>query len=222
MNLKKVCSLFLLLFGTVIPTFGFYDPNTGRWLSRDPIEEEGGINLYQFAKNNPINFYDKLGLLVEAVLDPVNHTITVTDKDTGKSITVQTFTGGHTTAKCEIISPGTDPKEWPAPGGKYVIVDNPNPRKGTEEWFGLFRIDKRMDDYFDQNGIERSGVRLHPGSMSFGCVTVTKCQDDGEKKWKELRDLIKNTKTEKINFRAGPHWWNPTQTTTKYGTITIK
>ena len=33
----------------------------GRWLSRDPIEEEGGINLYAFGKNNSICNIDFLG-----------------------------------------------------------------------------------------------------------------------------------------------------------------
>jgi len=32
-----------------------------RWLSRDPIEEEGGIKLYGYV-NNPINARDPLGL----------------------------------------------------------------------------------------------------------------------------------------------------------------
>jgi hypothetical protein len=32
-----------------------------QWLSRDPIEERGGFNLYAFAKNNCPNTYDKLG-----------------------------------------------------------------------------------------------------------------------------------------------------------------
>ena len=33
--------------------YRYYDPNTGRWPSRDPIEEEGGINLYGFVQNRP-------------------------------------------------------------------------------------------------------------------------------------------------------------------------
>jgi len=41
----------------------FYNPSTGRWLSRDPIEEEGGINQYHFVANNPANAYDFFGLL---------------------------------------------------------------------------------------------------------------------------------------------------------------
>ena len=34
----------------------------GRWLSRDPIEEEGGLNLYGMVDNNPVNSWDLLGL----------------------------------------------------------------------------------------------------------------------------------------------------------------
>ena len=40
-----------------------YDPNMGRWLSRDPIGEEGGANLYGFVNNSPVKSFDVLGLL---------------------------------------------------------------------------------------------------------------------------------------------------------------
>ena len=39
-----------------------YDPATGRWLNRDPLGEEGGLNLYAFVSNNPVTIYDILGL----------------------------------------------------------------------------------------------------------------------------------------------------------------
>jgi RHS repeat-associated protein len=42
--------------------FRYYLPQLGRWPSRDPIEEEGGINLYAFVWNQSINFNDLLGL----------------------------------------------------------------------------------------------------------------------------------------------------------------
>jgi RHS repeat-associated protein len=38
--------------------YRYYNASTGRWLSRDPIEEKGGLNLYGFVGNNPISFFD--------------------------------------------------------------------------------------------------------------------------------------------------------------------
>ncbi len=34
----------------------------GRWLSADPIGEEGGFNLYGYVANNPVSSIDQLGL----------------------------------------------------------------------------------------------------------------------------------------------------------------
>jgi len=42
--------------------FRYYDPVTGRWPSRDPIGERGGLNLYGFVENDGINRIDYLGL----------------------------------------------------------------------------------------------------------------------------------------------------------------
>ena len=39
----------------------FYRPDLGRWLNRDPIEENGGENLYGFCDNNPVLYIDILG-----------------------------------------------------------------------------------------------------------------------------------------------------------------
>jgi len=42
--------------------YRFYVPSLGRWLTRDPIGEKGGINLYGFVGNNPISWIDPWGL----------------------------------------------------------------------------------------------------------------------------------------------------------------
>jgi len=39
----------------------WYDPQTGRWLSKDPIGISGGLNQYVFVGNNPVNFVDPHG-----------------------------------------------------------------------------------------------------------------------------------------------------------------
>ena len=57
--------------------FRYYNPSTGRWLSRDPVTEEAfakytltgpvnsaltaDINLYQYARNDGLNYFDYLG-----------------------------------------------------------------------------------------------------------------------------------------------------------------
>jgi RHS repeat-associated protein len=40
-----------------------YDAITGRWPSRDPIWEKGGVNLYGFVGNKVVNYIDLLGLI---------------------------------------------------------------------------------------------------------------------------------------------------------------
>jgi RHS repeat-associated protein len=52
-----------LLLATAVPGKCFYNPNTGKWLSRDPTWEHGGSSLYLFAGNRPTTSVDYLGLL---------------------------------------------------------------------------------------------------------------------------------------------------------------
>lgn len=40
----------------------YYDPNHQRFVNRDPLGEVGGVNLYGYVGNSPINFYDPYGL----------------------------------------------------------------------------------------------------------------------------------------------------------------
>lgn len=40
----------------------YYDPKDGRFVGRDPIEEQGGLNLYAFVANNTVNAWDYLGM----------------------------------------------------------------------------------------------------------------------------------------------------------------
>jgi RHS repeat-associated protein len=48
--------------GLYLTQYRAYDPETGRWLSRDPSEEQGGINLYGYVLGDPMNSFDPLGL----------------------------------------------------------------------------------------------------------------------------------------------------------------
>ncbi|HET8780955.1 MAG TPA: RHS repeat-associated core domain-containing protein [Pyrinomonadaceae bacterium] len=47
--------------GLQLLTHRYYDPNTGRFLTRDPIGHGGGINLYSYVMNNPLSWIDVEG-----------------------------------------------------------------------------------------------------------------------------------------------------------------
>jgi len=66
MRLKLMTRLLLLaglLIGFAPVAQAFYNPSTGRWLSRDPIEERGGVNLHGFVRNRSVDFVDADGLV---------------------------------------------------------------------------------------------------------------------------------------------------------------
>ncbi len=49
--------------GLAYNRFRYYDPATGRYLSPDPIGIAGGLDLYGYARNNPLRFIDPDGLM---------------------------------------------------------------------------------------------------------------------------------------------------------------
>jgi hypothetical protein len=53
--------LALLALFLVDSAYAYYCPRLGRWISRDPIKEDGGINLYAYCGNDPVNRHDPLG-----------------------------------------------------------------------------------------------------------------------------------------------------------------
>lgn len=93
-------SVFLIALLTAQTASAWYDPSTGRWLSRDPVGERGfqltqrirttttpvatrwisrtpvaqkeAQNLYLFVLNNPVGFYDSDGLKVQICCRDVN------------------------------------------------------------------------------------------------------------------------------------------------------
>lgn len=81
----------------------------------------------------------------------------------------------------------------PIPAGKYWIVDRPEGGLRSQvnagvrdaynhivngatfrhnEWFALWRNDWGIDDYTWIEGVKRGNFRLHPGTLSEGCITL--------------------------------------------------
>ncbi len=67
--------------GLVYYGYRYYSPSLGRWLSRDPLEDEGGLNLYAFLGNQSIGAYDSLGLCGPIASKEPDGTIVYKDGD---------------------------------------------------------------------------------------------------------------------------------------------
>ncbi len=81
----------LPISGTILVSyygFRYYDPQTGRWPSRDPLGEYDGLNLYGMVGNNPVSRWDYLGLdwcddvaaYLPTLLDGINEAIAFRDE----------------------------------------------------------------------------------------------------------------------------------------------
>jgi len=60
--IRATLLLVILLLGPLGDSAAYYAPAQGRWLSRDPIGEAGGISLLRFVGNDAINGVDPYGL----------------------------------------------------------------------------------------------------------------------------------------------------------------
>ena len=58
---KRLLQLSIFLF-LATTSHAYYQAEQGRWLNRDPIGEQGGVNVYGFVGNDGVGGYDFLGL----------------------------------------------------------------------------------------------------------------------------------------------------------------
>ncbi|KJV05966.1 RHS repeat domain-containing protein [Methylocucumis oryzae] len=113
---------------TGLSDFGyrFYRADVGKWLTRDPIGEAGGINLYGFVENNPVNFIDSYGyksdwrLITCLILGLCN----MTDH--------QTPSGDHSPPRQEQQAPEWKPKNPRPPSPPKEECPTPNQQQGPK------------------------------------------------------------------------------------------
>jgi RHS repeat-associated protein len=147
--------------GLVYHGFRYYCPVLCRWISEDPIREFGGINLYQFCWNDPVNNIDTDGRKVEVHSRYVQGTIgfgahtyiTVTDSS-GKVHTFGSYNRGgwnvaiendpsdlkqNRTSSREIPPPqGMTQQEWDEAvlDAARIRVQELVPQKQEYKWYG--------------------------------------------------------------------------------------
>jgi RHS repeat-associated protein len=71
----------------------FYAPQWQRWPNHDPIGERGGINLYAYVGNNPVNYIDPLGLdyyvIYVTAFSGFPHQVVIGDNGSGGSYMIE-------------------------------------------------------------------------------------------------------------------------------------
>jgi RHS repeat-associated protein len=143
-----------------------YSPMMGRFLSRDPIEEEGGINLYGFVGNDPVNRTDYLGLFWPPGSQP--------------------FPAPNLRPS---PSPPPPPPVQPPPDNSSGLREDL-----ARQLFGdcAVSIFKKWDSDMTKRNV-KGGDKWH--HCMANCEVAHKCGKDKAKNlamWKEFNDLLKN------------------------------
>ncbi len=99
----------------------YYEPDTGRFLTRDPIRWAGGLNLYGYVGNDPVNFVDPEGLW-EVRIGPQSRPWLLFDGE-GGSMGVQTGLAATGRAFSFGLYDGGDYKGMPGFGESSILAE---------------------------------------------------------------------------------------------------
>jgi RHS repeat-associated protein len=115
----------------------FYDPSTGRFINRDPIEEQGGLNLYGMVGNDPINHIDPLGLMTDELRDTEIKKL----KDSIEAQQIPCCLCNKTKAVGAVDLQSIEVSgDWATVAAKYVVTDGDCPFKVVGYyWWNCFR-----------------------------------------------------------------------------------
>ena len=181
--------------------FRIYSCDLGRWISRDPIGELGGINLYAYVGNGPIRLIDLFGLLT-MTYSVSSGTLYVSDL---WQMDFRTFSGFHSGNGIYLDDPGSEnvSGHGPIPLADYMIFNRDGLYKNTG--FPAYILDP-IDELPGNDTLERNGrfaFRLHFGRQSDGCI-VTPNKDDLD----ELNSMLEHSHPIPSNGPdAIPHPW---------------
>jgi RHS repeat-associated protein len=161
--------------------YRFYSAALGRWINRDPLGEEGGINLYAFVENDPVNWVDPWGLS-RVVYDPALGHIDIypasgTSENPETKYAPQRFPAGNTTTN-PTGDPLTPNSHGPLPPGTFPNGSGVNTGNDSNSAFGIGFIPIILPP--GPNG-QRTGTGIHSGranrrgpySPTWGCLRST-------------------------------------------------
>jgi RHS repeat-associated protein len=165
----------------------YYDPNIGRYITADPIGLEGGINLFVYAEASPLNWVDPQGLFALVICERCpNGSMQCRSKEDNDnpSEPFQANAGRNDPS----LTPG-DPygENGPIPPGQYDLPIAYSPKFGRN--LPSPTNTGAPGEILTPKGTKRSGVRVHKGNVSQGCVT-TGSGAKGQSREDSLTDLV--------------------------------
>ncbi len=108
-------------------------PGRAKWVNRDPIEEDGGINLYGYVGNNPVNDVDPLGLQTDGAATLAAYpTLLMDDAELAAYKALQAAKAARAAeAAAKAAAMAGAVCESQQHGERKIQGKNPNPFKGT-------------------------------------------------------------------------------------------
>jgi RHS repeat-associated protein len=149
--------------GPTLAPYRLYNPQLGRWISRDPLGEEGGMNLYGYVGNDPANAVDPLGL--DAEIDVYRTSLT-------SSASVMVFENGRYLGGSFGNLSGFSGKTRGPSDSIYELLPKDNYAKGDAYLNGTPSITKDGLLPGQPAASSRPTFRVHPEGRSEGCLTV--------------------------------------------------
>ena len=190
------------------PTRG-YECALGEGISRDPIGERGGRNLYGFVGNNPISTIDALGKRGITATDDMNLRTVVNDFLNGGGPNVYYFWPPHSlTERIQSHSSLTFLLDWYNNGAQTFCIGNPGGKLSQQVTFYYTAPGSQfIDDYLDWWGQQGEGLPYRDYGLNvMGSFRVTaKTEIDCCKPWRSLWVQVYNRFRETSLFRKP---WN--------------
>jgi RHS repeat-associated protein len=115
----------------------YYDPELGRFINQDPIGLRGGMNLYAYVGNNPLNFVDPSGLdWLKDAQRWWDHVREVTKSPPLVKKTQKFLKEAGARTHAQIVGIVYHASQFYADPGKYLRIFNPN-LKPYQDYIGI-------------------------------------------------------------------------------------
>jgi RHS repeat-associated protein len=189
--------------------YRYYSPSTGRWLSRDPIGERGGRDLYAFVRNDPISFVDPFGKRGIQATSDMNLRTVVDDFLNGGPANTYYFWPPHPLAERIKHHPSMDFLwEWYNRGAKTLCISRPTAKMSQTVTFNYTAPGfEYINDYLDWWGQMGEGASYGDYGLNvLGSFRITaRTEINCCKSWRSLWVQVYNRFSEASLFRKP---WN--------------